>query len=178
MEQLQPGLCLQCSAYGTAVQHAIGLHARGAHRRTLAGVEYAELDTGTVGGLRHHPAEGIDFPYQVALADAADCRIAAHLSERVEVMGQQQGTCAQARRRQRGLGPGMATPDDNHVILPVMRSHDECALKKLSGILRPCLNRRQCRSRPEHRAYKDNNFSNIEYVLLDCPKVHHIRHEE
>ena len=97
------------------VERAVGLRARRAHRRALARVEHAELDAGAIGGARHHAAERVDLPHQMALADAADGRIAAHLAERLDVLREQQRARAHARRRQRGLGAGVAAADDDHV---------------------------------------------------------------
>ena len=87
LEHLEPGLRLHRAANGLPVQLAIGLRARGAHRRTLAGIERAELDAGRVGGPRHHAAQRIDLAHQVALADAADGRIAAHAARRSRCSG-------------------------------------------------------------------------------------------
>ena len=78
-------------------------------------VEDAELDAALVGGDRHRAAQRIDFLDQVALADAADRRVAAHLSERLDVVRQQQRLAAHAGGRQGGLGAGMAAADDDDV---------------------------------------------------------------
>ncbi len=45
-----PGCASTARADGLAIQLAIGLRARGAHRRTLAGIQRAELDAGRIGG--------------------------------------------------------------------------------------------------------------------------------
>ena len=66
--------------------------------------------------MRHHPTQGIDFPDQVPLADAADGRIAAHRTDRLDVVGQQQGPRAGPRRGQRGLGAGVAAADHDDVV--------------------------------------------------------------
>ena len=68
------------AADGALVQLPVGLRARGAHRRSLAGIQGAELDAGAVGRQRHRAAQRIDLLDQMALADAADGRIAAHLA--------------------------------------------------------------------------------------------------
>ena len=49
--------------------------------------------------LRHHAAERVDLLDQMALADAADGRVAAHLADGFDAVGQQQGARAGARRR-------------------------------------------------------------------------------
>ena len=51
----------------------------------------------------------------MALADPADGRVAAHLPQRFDVVGEQQRGAAHARRSQRSLGAGMAAADDDDV---------------------------------------------------------------
>ncbi len=104
LEEEESGLILDRHAHGGLVEQAIGLGAGGAHRRPLAGVEDAELDAAPIGGAGHEPAERVDLLDQVPLADAADRRVAAHLADGLDVLGQQQGARAAARRRQRRLG--------------------------------------------------------------------------
>ena len=123
LKQLQPGLCFKRCAHGTAVQHPIGLRPRRAHRRSLAGIEYPKLDTGPVCGARHNAAQRIDLAHQVAFTDTANRRIATHLAERVEVVRQQQGSRTKPRRRQCGLGTGMAATYHDHIELSVTCAH-------------------------------------------------------
>jgi len=115
LEQPQVGLVLEHPANGGLVQNTVGLGPRGTHGRALARVEDAKLDAALVGGQRHGAAHGIDFLDQVALADAADRGVAAHLPQRFDVVAEQQSLAAHAGRRQRGLGAGMAAADDDHV---------------------------------------------------------------
>jgi hypothetical protein len=65
--------------------------------------------------LRHGAAERIDFLDQVALADAADRRVAAHRADGFDVVGEQQGARTGARGRERGFGAGVATADHDYV---------------------------------------------------------------
>ena len=51
----------------------------------------------------------------MALADAADGRVAAHRADGFDVMGEQQGARAQAGRSQGGLGAGVAAADDDDI---------------------------------------------------------------
>ena len=119
LEQRQIRLGLEHAADGALVELPVGLRTRGAHRRSLARVQGAKLDAGLIGGERHGAAQGIDLLDQMALADAADGRIAAHLAQRLDVVGEQQGAQAHARSRQRGFGAGMAAADHDH---PVFRT--------------------------------------------------------
>src|SRR6202007_2476970 len=77
----------------------IDLRPRPADGCALRAVEQAELDPGRVGEPAHHPVQGVDLPHEVALAQAADRRVAAHLADGLELVGQQQGARAEAGRR-------------------------------------------------------------------------------
>ena len=61
------------------------------------------------------PPERIDLLDQVALANAADRRIAAHLPERLDAVREQKCAPAHTRRGERRLGAGMTAADDDHV---------------------------------------------------------------
>jgi hypothetical protein len=83
--------------------------------RALAAIEHAELNATLVGCHGHGTAQGIDFLDQMALADATDSRVAAHLAEGFHIVAEQQGLHAHACRCQRSLGTGMAATDNDHV---------------------------------------------------------------
>ena len=124
LENRQVGLGFENLANGVLVQHPVGLGPGSPHRRALARIEYPELDAGPVGGARHGAAQGIHFLDQVALADTADGRVTGHLAEGIHAVGEQQGTTAHPRRRQAGLGAGVAATDHNHVkLLLVLHGH-------------------------------------------------------
>jgi len=65
----------------------------------------------------HQPIERIDFTDQTAFAKATDGRIAAHLANGREAMGDQRRRHAQARRGRRRLATGMAAADNNDSIV-------------------------------------------------------------
>ncbi len=91
LEYPQVRLVFQDFAYHSLVDGAVGLGAGGAYGRALAVVQDAELNAALVGGQRHGAAECIDLFDQMALADATNRRVAAHVTEGFHVMGQQQG---------------------------------------------------------------------------------------
>ena len=117
LEQHQIGLVLQPAPDGGLVEDAIRLRAGGADRRALGAIENAELDAAFIGRRGHRAAQRVDLLHQMALADAADRRVATHLAQRLDVVGQQQRADAHAGRRQCGLGAGMAATDHDHVEL-------------------------------------------------------------
>ncbi len=68
------------------------------------------------------PPQGIDLTHQVTLADTADRRVAAHLPQRVDAVGQEQRARTASGRRQGGFGAGVAAANDDHFI-GVCESH-------------------------------------------------------
>ena len=81
----------------------------------LAGIQDAKLYARFVGGGRHGAAQGIDFLDQMAFADAAYRRVARHLTQRFDVMREQQRTPAHARAGKRRLGAGMTAANHDYV---------------------------------------------------------------
>jgi hypothetical protein len=129
LEQPQVRLVLQHAADGGFVEDAVGLGAGGAHGRALGRVEDAELDAAFVGGQRHGAAQGIHLFDQMALANAANAGVAAHLAQCLDVVGQQERFAAHARSRQRSLGSGMATADHDHIEFLRVK-HEKSALNE------------------------------------------------
>ena len=115
LKQPEVGLVFEHAADGGFVQNTVGLRPRGAHRRAFGAVQNTELDTALVSGQRHGAAHRVHLLHQMTLADAADRRVAAHLAQGLNVVGQQQRFAAHAGAGQRRFGAGMAAADDDHV---------------------------------------------------------------
>src|SRR5262245_61738683 len=62
------------------------------------------------------------------LSDAANRRVAGHLAERLEVVGQEQRPASGPRRGERGLGAGVTAADHDDVELS-RRFHGRCSAK-------------------------------------------------
>jgi hypothetical protein len=92
--QLQVRLLAQQAPHGRLVEPPIGLGARPADGRPLAGVQGSELNPGAVDGPRHDPVEGVDLAHQMALAQPADGRVAGHLADRLQRVGDQAAMAA------------------------------------------------------------------------------------
>ena len=107
--------------HGDRIKLTIRLGARAAHRRPLAAVQHAELDSRLVGHAPHEPIESIDLAHQMALAETADCRIARHGAHGGEAVGDEGGRRAEARGRRRGFAAGVPSAHDDDV----KRPHDE-----------------------------------------------------
>ena len=115
LKQPQIRLMFQAPPHRGSVKHAIRLSTGSAHSRTLGAVQDLEVNTGFVRSPSHGAAQCIDLFDEVSLADPTDGRVAAHLPEGLEAMGEQQCCRAHAGRRQRGLGAGVATTDHDHI---------------------------------------------------------------
>ena len=113
--QGQVGIVGQLGLHGLAVQAAVDLAAGPPHGGALRPIQETELDARLVPEPTHQPVESIDLPYQMALAQAADGGVAAHLADGLELLGQQQGAGAGACRGSRGLAAGMAAADHDDV---------------------------------------------------------------
>ncbi|MNL13510.1 hypothetical protein D3C87_1344190 [compost metagenome] len=105
----------QLGLHGLAVQPTVNLAARAAHGGALGAVQQAELDAGHIGQTPHDAVESIDLAHQMSLAQTADGRVAAHLSDCFQLLGQQQSAGARARRGGGGLTAGVSAADDDDV---------------------------------------------------------------
>ena len=123
LEQVQVVRLFQQGPDDPFVQVAINLRPGGPYRRTLAGIEDTELYPAPVRSPGHDPAQGVYFLDQVAFADAADGRIARHLPQGIDTVGQQQGTHTHARGGQGSLCAGMAPADDDYVVFLFTGAH-------------------------------------------------------
>src|SRR5580704_1737333 len=123
LKQLQMSLRLQNPANCALIELPVRLCPSGAHRGSLAGVQGAELDTGLIGGARHGSPECVDFLHQMSLTDTADRGVAAHLSERLNVMRQQQRASSHAGSRERRFGAGVTAADNDDLVL-LCKTHD------------------------------------------------------
>ena len=93
---------------GLAVELAVGLGAGTLDGGALGAVEEAELDAGAVGHAAHDAVERVHLAHEVALAQAADGRVAGHHADGGELERQQHRARAGARGGVRGLAAGMA----------------------------------------------------------------------
>ena len=108
-------LALQGVLHHLLVLAPVGLGPEGVDRRPLAPVEHPILDAGRVRGPAHFTAQGIQLPDQVALAGAADGRVAGHIAYGVQIDGENDGLQAHPRRRQGRLDTRVARADDGYI---------------------------------------------------------------
>ncbi len=113
---VEPRLGLEDRLHPMLVGILVRLGADRLDRLPLRGVEHAKLDTSGVGYPPHLAAEGVDLAHQVALANAADRRVARHQGDGVEREGEAGGARPHARRRQGRLATGVARPHHDHLV--------------------------------------------------------------
>jgi len=117
LANVKAGLGLENLAHLDAVKLLVALGARAPDGRAARGVEEAELDAYSIGDFAHDAAECIDFADEMALGDAADGGVAAHLGNEVEVHSDERGLEAHARGGHGGLAAGMTGAHDNDIVL-------------------------------------------------------------
>ena len=117
LADVEAGLRFENLAHLDAIELLVALGARAPDGGAARGVEQAELDADSVGDFAHDAAERVDFAHEMALGDAADGGIAAHLRDEVEVHGDERGLEAHARGGHGGLAAGVAGADDDDVVL-------------------------------------------------------------
>ena len=108
-------LQLQGVLHDLLVAPAVGLGPQGPDGRALAPVEHAVLDAGLVGRTAHLAPQGVQLPHQVALARAADGRVAGHIAHRVQVDGEADGAHAHTGGGQGRLDARVAGADDGDI---------------------------------------------------------------
>ena len=103
--------------HGVAVKLSVDLGAGAPDSRTLGPVEHSELDTGLVCQPSHEAVQRIDLSHEVTLAEAANCRITAHLSDGCALVCDQSGACARPRRGRGRFAAGMTAAYHYHIKL-------------------------------------------------------------
>ena len=85
------------------------------------------MDTALIRGQRHRTAQSIHLFDQMALANAADAGVAAHLAQSLDVVGEQQGLATHACSGQCRLGSGMAAANDDDIEFLGIKHGQSCA---------------------------------------------------
>ena len=101
--------------HGLAIELAVGLGAGALHGGAFAAVQHPELDAGFVRHPAHQPVERVDLAHEMALAEAADGRIAGHFADCGKAVGDEGGPRAHPRRGRGRLAAGMAAADHDHI---------------------------------------------------------------
>ncbi len=76
-----------------------------------------ELDADRIGNLAHDAAQGVHLADQVSLGNAADCRIAGHLRDEVDVERVEGGLQPHAGGGHGGFAAGVSGANDDDIEL-------------------------------------------------------------
>ena len=94
----------------------IALRTRGTDRWPFSCIQHTPLDGGRVGILSHDSSESIDLANHVSLGQSSNCRVTAHLSDRVEILGQHGNGNSETGGSESSLDSGVTGPDDEDVV--------------------------------------------------------------
>ena len=119
------GLGFERRLHACAVERAVLLRPGPAHRRPLAAIEHAELDSRHVGDAAHEPVERIHLAHERALGEAADGGIARHRADGFALLGDEQGC---PRRRALPLPPASQPAWPPPITMTSKRSRPMAAL--------------------------------------------------
>jgi hypothetical protein len=97
------------------IERLVNLLANRLNGRTLARVQAAHLNSGSVGHFGHGSAERVYLSDDVAFARPSDRRVAGHEPDPVEIRRDNEHLGACPRRRKGSLAPGMAGADDHNI---------------------------------------------------------------
>ena len=111
----QRRVLLQERADRASIQSAIALCAWRPDSGAFAAVQHPELQRRQVRGATHDSAKRIDFANDRALRNAADSRVARHLTNALERTRDQSNACAKTSGGHSGFGSRVATADDEDV---------------------------------------------------------------
>ncbi len=102
--------------HGRSIESTVRLRPRTAHRWALATIENPKLDPAEVRYPAHQAVQRINFPDQMALSEAPDCRIARHRPDRIETMGDEGRARPHPGGRRSRLAAGVTTTYHNDVV--------------------------------------------------------------
>jgi hypothetical protein len=109
-------IAFQEAPHRTSVEASIALSTRRPHRRSLGSVEHSELNPREIGCSAHYSAKRIDFAHDGSLGNSPDRWIARHLTDRLEMLSQEQRARSAASRQRRGFDACMASSDHDDVV--------------------------------------------------------------
>jgi len=99
------------------------LRARAPYGGTLAPVQQPELDPCHIRNAAHQAVQCVNLPYQMSLAQSADCGVAGHFANTVCPMRDKSAPRPNPCRRMRRLRPRMSAANDQHVKIVRMMFH-------------------------------------------------------
>jgi len=113
--EFQVRLSLEQLPYRTSIETSITLGSRRPDGGALGSVEHSELNPSPIGRATHDAAECVHFAHDGTLGNPADGRIARHLANGLEVLGDEQRARAESSGKRRRFCSGVATADHDYI---------------------------------------------------------------
>src|ERR1051326_160370 len=98
-----------------AVQRPISLRPGRSNRGTTGSIQQPKLDARAINNPAHYAAERINLADQMTLADTANCGIAGHLSDEIEIESEQCRVRADSGGGSCGFTSSVATANHDHI---------------------------------------------------------------
>jgi hypothetical protein len=99
------------------VSFLVALSTRSPDRWTFLGVQHPELESSHVRGFAHLATQRVYLAGEMSLSQAANRRVAGHLSDGIRINGKQKSLTPHPGGGQGGFDAGMAGANNNHIIL-------------------------------------------------------------
>src|ERR1019366_7181634 len=93
----------------------VALRARSLNRRSLGFIQQPELNSCDVCVDRHLATQRINFADHLTLGLAANCRVATHLSDCIDIAGEEQGRSAHPGGSQGGFDASMPGATNDYI---------------------------------------------------------------
>ena len=150
----------------------VDLRAARLDRKPLARVEAAELDTRRVRHPAHEPAQRVELAHEVALAEAADRRVAAQPRHVLAAMADQRHLQPEPRRRRRRFAARVSGAHHHHVEAhpASVRTRGQAA-----GLSRGGMGRARRSARPETGVEGSHPFERAQRATSDGHRSNHGR---
>jgi hypothetical protein len=98
------------------IKLAILLRTKTMNRRAMTPIKNAELNARSIGNAPHDPVQRVNLAHEMSLAQASNCGITRHFSDRFDFMRQQERLRPDPRRCSRGFTPRMASSDHDDIV--------------------------------------------------------------
>jgi hypothetical protein len=107
----------QLGSHRLTIKAPVDLCPRTLYGWPLSAVQQAELDPCPVGHPAHHPVQRVDLAHKMALAQAANCRIAGHRAQCLDPQGHQRGRHTHPGRCRCRFSARMAAADHDDIVV-------------------------------------------------------------
>ena len=108
---------LQNGFHPKLVRLLVALNSGRTYRWTLSLVQHSKLNPGCISVKSHRSSHRVDFANNMSFCQSADCRVARHLPDSIQVLGQHQRAAADSGGCQCRFDSGMSAPYYDYVVI-------------------------------------------------------------